>query len=160
MKGALFTIDILIAIIIATSMLATIANVESAQAGNEREVLRLNQNSKDILTTADKLGELEKIFTESDSQIQGELNSLLNSTANNLKAKITIKTYKYTPSGGCGVCNLDGTSPISEFCTCRKVSTTIFNITGPDKTISSSKRLLSNLDSKEMAIATIEVAIR
>lgn len=123
-KAVIFSLDAIVAALFATTLLATIVLSANSAEAEHSPVITLRQNAEDALASMDKRGILKNVFSQSDDAAHASLYSFLNSTLpTHLGANITLEAFEYETGGSCSVgCRVDGATPASSFCTCKRIS--------------------------------------
>ncbi len=123
-RGFVFTLDVIIASLLALAILTNIAIGFRTGSGGLPETLAVNALARDSLAVMDKQGLLKNTALQSDSIAAGNIRTFMDDALpKEYGANVTVEIYEYTPSGNCpNACRLDGNSPANGFCTCRRLS--------------------------------------
>ncbi len=130
-RGQVFTIDSVIALLFAVTFITVIASAARHGPPSFPAFLAVANYAEDTLTALDATGTLASSAGQSDSAAASAVQLVLNRTlASGLSSSVSVKFYQYVPSGSCPLaCQLDGTSPVNEFCRCRTFTTSAGNST-------------------------------
>ncbi|MFQ5406047.1 MAG: hypothetical protein ACE5DI_02745 [Candidatus Micrarchaeia archaeon] len=154
-KGFVFTLDAIIAFVLAIIVLGALAEIRADESGGNNRILKLQQTSLDVLNTLDKDGTLNNLFEQTDEDATTTLETTLNELLQaKLKGRIKIDTYQYETGGTCTTCTLSGSTPTNNFCHCRSFNTPLI----AKSPAASSKRVFYYSNNKPtVGIATIQV---
>lgn len=116
-KGVIFTLDALVAVVIAVMALAILMQMVSLKTGEWYKEIALYNSAQDILTSKDKDGTLGSIFGTSDAVAVYNLNnSIASQLPSNMVARMNVSVYNYQSNSFVCVRNLtagqSGTTPI------------------------------------------------
>lgn len=121
-KAFALTLDVIIAGLLTTALLAGIALSFRTGAQDAPEAVAVDAIARDALTVLEKTGRLDSL--DSNDTVAG---AVLRNYFNEVlplgyAANITVEMYEYRTSGSCPVeCRVDGSTPANSFCTCRRV---------------------------------------
>ncbi len=116
-RGVIFTLDALVAVVIAVMALAILMQMVSLKTGGWYKEIALYNSAQDFLTSKDKDGTLKGIFGTSDTVAISNLNSSMASQLpSSMVARINITICNYQSNSFVCVRNLiagqSGTTPI------------------------------------------------
>jgi len=98
-KGVVFTLDALVAVVIAVMALTIVAQLLSIRTGEWYEEIALYNSAQDFLTSRDKDGTLKSVFNSTDADANSTLNNLISvqiSPSMGARINITICHYEGT----------------------------------------------------------------
>lgn len=123
-RGFVLTLDSVIALGFAISFMAFIVSASKTNQNTYDYAVSVQSFSDDFSNLLSQTGLLNQISAESDSQVQLQLQSLLNQTLPKYySASVKVSTYSYQPSSTfCpSSCPLSsGLRPQNNFCLCRQ----------------------------------------
>ena len=123
-RGYVFTIDALLALVIAAAFLTSLAALGRADT-QSTDMLRLMRNSADAASVLQTNGTLDAALNQSDEAAATGLDAALVAILPpGLSGRMDVDVYEYR-TGTCGTCSLDGSSPIGGFCHCRSFNTSL-----------------------------------
>jgi len=138
-RGVVFTLDALVAVVIAILALAVITQLLSLRTGEWYKEIALYNSAQDFLTSRDKDSTLVTIFNQTDPDATATLNNLISvQIPPSMFARINITVCKYQGSYDC-----------SRFITAGQAGTT--------DTKSVTRRVFTNTNNSYYGIATMEV---
>jgi len=138
-RGVVFTIDALVAVVIAVMSLAVITQLLSLRAGEWYKEIALYNTAQDFLTSRDKDGTLKGIFNSTDAEAITTLNDIMSfQIPPSMMARINVTVCTY------------GTS-----FTCDRVITA--GQGGSTETKSVVRRMFTDTDNRKYGIAVMEV---
>jgi hypothetical protein len=95
-RGVIFTLDALVAVVIAVMALTIIMQLIGLRTGEWYKEIALYNSAQDFLTSRDKDDTLESIFTSTDASAISNLNSLMASQIPpNMVARINVTVCHY-----------------------------------------------------------------
>lgn len=114
-RGVVFTLDALVAVVIAATALVVVVQLLSLRTGEWYKEIALYNAAQDFLTSRDKDGTLKAIFTMTDADATSTLNSLMRfQIPPSMVAKINITICTYSGAFTCTrnvVAGENGTTP-------------------------------------------------
>ncbi|MCX6776918.1 MAG: hypothetical protein NTY73_03045 [Candidatus Micrarchaeota archaeon] len=101
-RGVVFTLDALVAVVIAITALTVIMQLLSLRSGEWYKEIALYNSAQDFLTSRDKDGTLDAIFNQTDSDAIATLNSLISvQIPPSMVARINVTVCTYEGSFAC-----------------------------------------------------------
>ncbi|MCX6775823.1 MAG: hypothetical protein NT130_03180 [Candidatus Micrarchaeota archaeon] len=138
-RGVVFTLDALVAVVIAITALTVITQLLSLRSGEWYKEIALYNSAQDFLTSRDKDGTLEAIFNQTNPDAIATLNSLISvQIPPSMVARINVTVCTYP---GSFVCNRNFTAGQA----------------GTTQTKSVVRRIFTDTNNSYYGIATMEV---
>ncbi len=158
----MFTIDALLAMLFAVSLLVAIAAVARTSTHSLAYAYSLQQYAEDVASVLEATGVLDQAGNVDDTTLSSRMQLVLNqSMPPHAFARAKVTLYSYTPSGTCtSSCVLDGVTPIDAWCRCKTFSVSAGNKSTSDARIVSAatRRFVSHAsDGPLVGMAVIEV---
>jgi len=103
-RGVIFTLDALVAVVIAITALTVITQLLSLRSGEWYKEIALYNSAQDFLTSRDKDGTLVGIFNQTDTDAIATLNTLISAqitTNPSMVARINVTVCTYEGSFVC-----------------------------------------------------------
>ncbi|MEM3555792.1 MAG: hypothetical protein QXF56_03700 [Candidatus Micrarchaeia archaeon] len=101
-RGVVFTLDALVAVVIATTALAVVVQLLSLRTGEWYKEVALYNTGQDFLISRDKDGTLKEIFDKTDEEAISTLNDLIQfQIPPSIVVKINITICSYSGTFNC-----------------------------------------------------------